>query len=624
MSFIKHYRYFNGFATVIALHLLFFNLSSFSQIPPNAVFKEITYSKSGQFSEIDPGSDRLNDPDFLLYGKKIKVPKKMNLELDGAIKAEMAVEYWGGHIGTSEQKFRVNDSNWIYIPQPQNTPEVPNCYYRTLLGNETVEIPLNHLVDGENVFQFTAGPQLCNSFDWGFFWIYNFTVRIYYHDSIFHPDGEIISHAKTDTIYDNETFTISTGNEIEGIQKVDLIGYYEDFDWEGNGIYEQWHYQLNYGEMNKHIGSSVNPPYTIKWNSEWVPDQSKPIKIMAIIRDSSGMNYSTAIVDSLFFIRDERHVKMYKPFDVPTNFGSRMGRIKSCKIAVNDELSNAISAKFVVSSWSGFTHDNVRHELQLNGLPFATDIGSHHNYSYDYVDIPVSCLKNNLSDTNKFTVYSEYDGHTFEINWPGPVLLVEYINDSVAQKAEPPLPPQNFQVNLINEKLVKLTWEHVTDHLGYVIERKRTSFEYEILTKLQPTLYKFRDENLFYVADNDSVAYSYRIYAYNCAGNSDYSEEAFLYNSDLTTGVDGMKKHGITIYPNPVNDFITIQLNNDIVGTGQVKMYDLNGKLMKRVEFDKRNTNFQEKIYMETLESGMYVIRLIMDDVVVTQKFIKQ
>ena len=609
------------FFGLLSLSLLTLNSFTFSQIPQNAIFKEFTYSKTDQFSEIDPESERLNDPDFEMYGKETQVPRKINVDLKGAIKAEMAVEFWGGHIGTSEQKFRVNGNDWIYLPQPQNTPEVPNCYYRTLLGNETVEIPLNQLFDGENVVQFTAGHQLCNDFDWGFYWIYTYTIRVYYDDSITHPVGEIITHMKSDTINDNETFTVSTGNEIEGIQKVDLIGYYEDFDWEGNGIYEQWHYQLNYGEMNKHIGSSANPPYTIQWNSEWIPDQSKPIKIMAIIRDSSGMNYSTSIVDSLFFIRDERHVKMYKPFDVPKNFGSRTGRIKSCKIAVNDDLTNATSAKLVVSSWSGATHDLVRHELQLNDIPFARDIGNYHNYSFDYIDISLSCL-NSLSDTNTVTVYSEYDGHSFEINWPGPALLVEYVNDSVPQTPEKPATPQNLQVELFHEKLAKLSWEHVDDNLGYVIERKRTSFDYQVLTTMQPDINWYKDKTLFYTTDVDTVAYSYRIYAYNCAGNSDYSNEAFLYNSDLTTGVPEMKKQDITIYPNPVNDFIIIQLSDNIVGTAQVKICDLTGKTVKAIELEKNNKNEQKILSVSSLEKGLYIVTVNIKGKIINTKII--
>lgn len=602
-------RFINFFFGLLSLSLFTLNSFTFSQIPQNAIFKEFTYSKTNQFSEIDPESARLNDPDFEMYGKETQVPRKINVDLEGAIKAEMAVEFWGGHIGTSEQKFRVNGNDWIYLPQPQNTPEVPNCYYRTLLGNETIEIPLNQLVDGENVVQFTAGPQLCNSFDWGFYWIYTFTIRVYYDDNIIHPEGEIISHAKSDTIHDSETFTISVSREVEGIQKVDLIGYYEDFDWEGNGIYEQWHYQLNYGEMNKHIGSSANPPYTIQWNSEWIPDQKKPIKIMAIIRDSSGINYSTSMADSLFFSRPNRHVKMYKPLDVPTNFGSRMGRKRSCKIEVKDDLTNATKAKFMVSSWSGFTHDNVRHEVQLNNLPFATDIGRYHNYSFDYVDIPVSCFRNTLTDTNKFTVYSEYDGHSFEINWPGPVLFIEYINDSVSQKTNTPRAPGNLKVNLVNERLAKLSWEHVSDHLGYVIERKRTSFDYQVLTTIKPNLSQYQDKTLFYTSDDDTVAYSYRIYAYNCEGNSSYSNEAFLYNNNLTSGNPEIITQNINIYPNPADDFFTIQLNDEIAGTGQVKIYDMTGRLVKTIEIKKLyNKGGQKVLSVNSLQEGLYIL----------------
>jgi hypothetical protein len=342
---------------------------------------------------------------------------------------------------------------------------------------------------------------------------------------------------------------------------------------------------------------------------------------MAIIRDSSGMNYSTAIVDSLFFMRDKRHVKMYKPFDVPTNFGSRTGRIKSCKIAVNDDLTNATSAKLVVSSWSGTTPDLVRHELQLNDIPFARDIGNYHNYSFDYVDISLSCL-NKLSDTNTVTVYSEYDGHTFEINWPGPALLVEFINDSVPLTPEKPVAPQNLQVELFHERLAKLSWEHVDDNLGYVIERKRTSFDYQVLTTMQPDINWYKDKTLFYTTDVDTVAYSYRIYAYNCAGNSDYSNEAFLYNSDLTTGVPEMKQQGITIYPNPVNDFITIQFGNYVVGTGQVEMYDLNGKMVNAIEFNNKDTKRQIKLSVNSLEKGFYILKININGKIENKKII--
>lgn len=617
-------RYHHCYARLIALSLILYSINALPQIVPNAVFKEYTYPETEQFSEIDPESSRLNDPGFQMYGKETQLPKSMNIDLEGAVRAEMAIEFWGGHIGTSEQKFKVNGNEWIYLPQPQNTPEVPNCYYRTLLGNETVEIPLNDLVNGENIFQFTAGPQLCNDFDWGFYWIYTFTVRVYYHDSIAHPTGQIFSHSKSDTIYDNETFTISVNSEEKGIQKIDLIGYYEDFDWEGNGVYEQWHYQLNYGVMKRHMGSSVTSPYRIKWNSEWVPDQGKPIKIMAILRDSSGFNYSTSIVDSLFFIRENRHVKMYRPFNVPTNFGSRTGRVKSCKIAVNDDLANATSARFAISTWSGFTHDDVRHELQINELPFATDIGSYHNYSYDYIELPVSCLKNNFSDTNTFTVYSEYEGHTFEINWPGPVLLIEYIKDSLPRKAAKPLAPKNLQVDLINESLAKLSWEHVNDHLGYVIERKRTSFDYQTLTIIQPNLNRFRDETYFYTADSDTIAYTYRIYAYNCAGNSNYSNETSLYNSDLTAGKKELLKQEITIYPNPANHYIIIRFGNEKYAPFQIKLFDSTGNLVKLVDYSKRFPNFQERIPVNMLEKGIYMMMLIMEGKVVNKKVIIQ
>ena len=153
-------------ATSIAMVLLSGTLSGFSQPKPGDVFKEFTFiPEHGHFGELDPDCTR-EFPEDHWTNRPWRVIKTLDVELEKSIKAEMSIEYWGGHSGTSEQKFKINGNDWIYLPQPEDTPTDPHCYFRTLLGNSSVLVPLEHLADGKNEVQFTCGPQICYNFNY--------------------------------------------------------------------------------------------------------------------------------------------------------------------------------------------------------------------------------------------------------------------------------------------------------------------------------------------------------------------------------------------------------------------------------------------------------------------------
>jgi hypothetical protein len=76
-----------------------------------------------------------------------------------------------------------------------------------------------------------------------------------------------------------------------------------------------------------------------------------------------------------------------------------------------------------VSTWSGDVEDTSVHELRLNGQRLASRFGEFHNYDHDAIEVPLRRLK---VGRNELTLFSTFMGHMFEINWPGPVLLIEY------------------------------------------------------------------------------------------------------------------------------------------------------------------------------------------------------
>ncbi len=390
----------------------------------------------------------------------------------GATRAELAVEYWGGHIGT-RQHFRVNAQNdWQPLPPIQNVPPGARqqCYFRTILGR-TLPLDLSQLRNGENRFRFNIShnnqlgqdTQCPGNFGWGTTYIYGFTARLYYAPgSIPAPDGSITSPAENATIGEMPEITVqATPPAGRTIARVDVIGEYLDYDWDGNGVLREWQYQLVRTQMQRHIGWAVRDGnvYRVVWNTTWIPDQVDangnplPVRLMARITDSDGVSVMTA-ARTVWFQRSGRQVRMYtsshdhgsppqRVFGVPRNFGPRnMGSATpplTTTITIADDPAGAASARMIIHTWAGDQtkeEPNVRDRITINDVPIVNvnapppavatpPIGADHHWSFDWRDVPVSAL---IQGDNLFGVWTNRQGHHLEINWPGPALIVERVD----------------------------------------------------------------------------------------------------------------------------------------------------------------------------------------------------
>jgi hypothetical protein len=393
-----------------------------------AVFREFTFSygesPGRHFAELDP------DATFNFVGEHAwgatmprHVPKPIALELTNAVRAELSVEYWGGHIGTAAQRFQVNRNGWVDLPQPVGTPAPPQRFYRTLLGNNAVPIPLAYLHSGTNQVQFAAGPQIAYSFGFGFYWIYDFSVRVFYEPARPHPNGEIIS-PKAGASFGEIIELEATGHSPNGpIVRIEFIGEYDDFDWDGDGVWREWQYTTHHGVLQHHLGTATHAPWRVRFDARWLPDQSQPVRVRARITDATGLTYLTPPVENLVQKRGNRSVRMFKAVGLPECFSSRNGMASpDCSLVVTADLTKAKSARLVLSTWSANVDDDSRHELRLNGHVLASRFGQFHNYSFNMLDVPLSLLK---SGTNTLSLFSTFKGHAFEVHWPGPALLLE-------------------------------------------------------------------------------------------------------------------------------------------------------------------------------------------------------
>lgn len=401
----------------LAWFLLWIPLSGLAQPRPGEIFRDYVYTN--RFGELDAGNTREN-----LKHMRAGSLQERNLDiydLGGATRAEINVEYWGGHIGTAGQRLRVNGSTWLDIPQPGNTPTPPQCYYRTLLGSASVPVPLEWLKRGRNVFHFTAGSQICHSFNWGFYWIYSFTVRVYYDPSALAKHAlaaKITAPRDGAVVGDRPKFQVQAAGPMAAISRVDLIGHYKDFNWEGDGLFKRWHYITERGQLRHHIGSATSPPFEIEWDTTWIPDQPGPVRVLALVTDANGLT-SVTPETSVTLARKGRSVKMYTASNVPEKFGVRKGAKMSCAIDIPNDVKAAKSARLVLSSWSA-AHNG---EISLNGTRLGGRFGVVHNYSFDSISFSPSVLRKGV---NTFGISSNTDHHAAEVNWPGPVVFVEY------------------------------------------------------------------------------------------------------------------------------------------------------------------------------------------------------
>ncbi|MEM7164110.1 MAG: LamG-like jellyroll fold domain-containing protein [Planctomycetota bacterium] len=362
-------------------------------------------------------------------------------DLNGAVRAEAVIDLWGGHVGTTGKKMRFNGNNWLTIPELATTPRAGQCYTHQTIY--VVDVPLSHLVQGNNTFEGTSGGQTCFNFNWGQWGWYSLMLRVYYDDSKPHPVVNITSPAPGATITDNPSVSATSTGGV-GIQQVQFLAYYDGYDSDGDGRYRDYHQHYhrlaseNYMPLRNHVGTSYGAPHTVVWNTSQVPDQTPgEIKLIARVRGTNGVWAVTDEVTGLTLARGGTSVKLYKPHNVPQKFWVRGGEVQSSRVTIpNDhDLLEATEAWMLIRTWNGIDgerepgQDNFR---RINDWD-VPEFGRDHVFSYDVVPIDVTALRNG---TNMITLGSNSSHHGIEILWPGPAILVRY--DGAAPPPDPP------------------------------------------------------------------------------------------------------------------------------------------------------------------------------------------
>lgn len=349
-------------------------------------------------------------------------------DLKHAVRAEALLDRWGGHRGTINKRIRFNDHAWITVPEIEAIPKNIRPEMLMFQDNPVVEVPLEHLIEGENVFD--ADCDEAGGFGWGQWGLYSLVLRVYYDRDAkgkdFEIRGEITSPSPGQVIEGDPIITVSA-NAAMGVARVDVLASYDGFDEDGDGIFDGWHesrFQLVRGEANEirdHVGTIWKKPYQCVWNTHWVPDQKRAgVSLIARIQDSRGYWSVTKAVSGLSLERDDVSVRLYRARDVPEDFAVRVDETKECffDIPKSHRISQATEAVLHLRTWHGW--DGHHEPLQINDHQMSVD-GKNHFYDYDMLPFPPAALRNG---ENRFSIHSKTEHHMLEVLWPGPAVVV--------------------------------------------------------------------------------------------------------------------------------------------------------------------------------------------------------
>jgi len=343
------------------------------------------------------------------------------VDLDLAQRAELEIEKVLCHDGTRGLEIQLNAGPWLPVPDPSAVPAPVEEYQHHCCPN--LDVPLRLLKPGaDNTFRLRVSPE--HRWGWPQNLIYGVHLRVYYHaDRVAAPLGKIEWPMPEAVVGDEVELQCRAVSSTGGIRRVDFLALCEDVNMAGDGVWRQWQQFRFHSELRGHLGTVAHPPYKLKWDTAWLPDQPKPMAIAARVEDVSGLIRMTAAVTGLR-LRREGSVELCKPYDVPKRWVTRSGEHAE-RFRIDGDLSKAVAARLVWSSWS----PGYMNGLRINDVPVFDHEGPRYQYFWHEVPLAdLSCLRagENTLTTGLTPKHNGQMVHGMEVNWPGIMVVVRY------------------------------------------------------------------------------------------------------------------------------------------------------------------------------------------------------
>ena len=397
---------------LLALPTVLLGCSVTASPKPGSLFREYSWVPSGNY--------------HVFTHKQTPIEFSQSIDLVEATSAELAFEIGNAHLGYEEMAFQLNGGEWRTIPFPEKTPRDPSPSLYFNQWYPVIPLPLNEVKSGAgNSILLRMGPQVGGGNPHPAYTpVYGMTLRVYYDAARKPHTSGVASGPKANSMVGASVpFQV---NSFGPVAQVDYLGEYEGPNYEGDGVYRQWHYHLFRGKIVHHIGTAKAGETSFVWDTSWIPDQPLPMQFAARITDPSGLVFVTPTVANVTMKRSFR-VELVKPFDVPQAFTACQYGIyvdpgpKYEKLDVQGNIAQATEAQLVVPCWNcpsahGFTLNGIiLDDVVLTGTPGGYNVAT--------VDLlPLSALRKGVNRLG--TVPGP--GRMSDVHLPGVQLLIRY------------------------------------------------------------------------------------------------------------------------------------------------------------------------------------------------------
>ena len=406
----------------VLIWLMFCGIQILAQPVPGEVFREYVWlptmvAEEGKFLRVGGRLDYKTSEEHFpsQYHLDGYIPLLEDVDLKDALRAEMVVEKLASHEDTRHLRVSLNRHPSIVFPSAGGIPEPEADYMHHTYP--VAQIPLEQLNEGMgNSFRFDVDS--VQRWNWPQNIIYGVILRIYYEPDITDIKPGVIGVVEGGSLHEKQKLGLSNSNG--GIFRVEFVGNYEDVNWEGDGIYKQWHYHYFRGQVVHNIGSSNTYPYEVIWNTSWVPDQ-EDIRVAARVVSNTGLIYFTEAIGGLSLNRSYS-VELCKPYDQPKNWVTREDEFNA-KFDLQTDPSLIGEARAYWVSWSPCYANGV----YINDVTIFDREDLCYDYRAHEVAIPDPMILkrgSNIIKTGKEPLHDGQMVHGMEVQWPGIMVKV--------------------------------------------------------------------------------------------------------------------------------------------------------------------------------------------------------
>ncbi len=334
--------------------------------------------------------------------------------------AELDLELWGGHPGTTNRRVTVNGRETFALPGIAGDTQCTHMYPRLVLK-------ITDLVDGYNALQFACDQG--TSF-WGHFIVDEACLLATLKDD--HPNlkgaglaGFRATVRATPSSISAETIELmldAPEDKRDAIEAVDYHGYYEGYDENGDGRTRDWHGFTKERRQVAILGTAAGPSFAATWDLAMLPAQDN-MAVRAHIRFKGHPDLAYVTLETGGLRVPERpgvRVELAPARELPVPFWSRANRTRTCTIALDADLGRIERAELHVVVWDGGA-GSVSDYFTINGRSLPVAGTGKHDVIYTRRELDPRLLERG---TNRVELRSDTEHHGIEVLMPGPALMV--------------------------------------------------------------------------------------------------------------------------------------------------------------------------------------------------------